>query len=58
MFRLFFTPGWFNGYDLLFNSVGLVVALLIAAYSWRPTAGVFISSIERIDLCIFLWLSY
>src|SRR3989344_5183194 len=35
MFRLFFTPGWFNGYDLLFNSVGLVVALLIAAYSWR-----------------------
>ena len=35
MFRLFFTPGWFNGYDLLFNSVGLIVALLIAAYSWR-----------------------
>lgn len=35
MFRLFFTPGWFNGYDLLFNSIGLVVALLIAAYSWR-----------------------
>lgn len=35
MFRLFFTPGWFNGYDLLFNSVGLLVALLIAAYSWR-----------------------
>ena len=35
MFRLFFTPGWFNGYDLLFSAVGLVVALLIAAYSWR-----------------------
>jgi len=35
MFRLFFTPGWFNGYDLLFSSVGLLVALLIAAYSWR-----------------------
>ena len=35
MFRLFFTPGWFNGYDLLFDSIGLVVALLIAAYSWR-----------------------
>lgn len=35
MFRLFFTPGWFNGYDLLFSSIGLVVALLIAAYSWR-----------------------
>lgn len=35
MFRLFFTPGWFNSYDLLFSSIGLVVALLIAAYSWR-----------------------
>lgn len=35
MFRLFFTPGWFNGYDILFDSIGLVVALLIAAYSWR-----------------------
>ncbi len=35
MFRLFFTPGWFNGFDLLFDSIGLVVALLIAAYSWR-----------------------
>lgn len=35
MFRLFFTPGWFNGYDLLFDSIGLVVALLIAGYSWR-----------------------
>lgn len=35
MFRLFFTPGWFNGYDLLFNSISLIVALLIAAYSWR-----------------------
>ena len=35
MFRLFFTPGWFNGYDLLFNAIGLIVAMLIAAYSWR-----------------------
>ena len=35
MFRLFFTPGWFNGFDLLFDSIGLVIALLIAAYSWR-----------------------
>ena len=35
MFRLFFTPGWFNGFDLLFDSIGLVVAMLIAAYSWR-----------------------
>jgi len=35
MFRLFFTPGWFNGYDLLFEGIGLLVAMLIAAYSWR-----------------------
>ncbi|MBU0470969.1 MAG: hypothetical protein KKA62_06065 [Nanoarchaeota archaeon] len=35
MFRLFFTPGWFNGYDLLFDGIVLVIALLIAAYSWR-----------------------
>lgn len=35
MFRLFFTPEWFNGFDLLFDSIGLVVAMLIAAYSWR-----------------------
>ncbi len=35
MFRLFFTPGWFNGYDLLFEGISLVVALLIAAYSWK-----------------------
>ncbi|MBU0457280.1 MAG: hypothetical protein KKD75_04010, partial [Nanoarchaeota archaeon] len=35
MFRLFLTPGWFNGYDLLFESIALVVAMLIAVYSWR-----------------------
>ena len=35
MFRLFFTPEWFNGFDLLFDSIGLIVAMLIAAYSWR-----------------------
>jgi len=35
MFRLFYTPGWFNGYDLLFEGVALVIAMLIAAYSWR-----------------------
>ena len=35
MFRLFFTPGWFNGYDMLFEVIALAVALLIAGYSWR-----------------------
>jgi len=35
MFRLFFTPGWFNEFDLLFKGIGLLVALLIAAYSWK-----------------------
>ena len=35
MFRLFLTPEWFNGLDLVFEAAGLVVALLIAGYSWR-----------------------
>ncbi len=35
MYRLFFTPAWFNGFDLIFEIVGLVIALLIAAYSWK-----------------------
>ena len=35
MFRLFYTPGWFNGIDLVFDFVGLVIALMIASYSWR-----------------------
>ena len=35
MFTLFSTPTWFNGYDLLFAAVNLVVALLIAGYSWK-----------------------
>jgi hypothetical protein len=34
-FRLFFTPGWFNGWDIIFNVIGLVIVFLIAAYSWR-----------------------
>ncbi|MBI2665293.1 hypothetical protein HYX12_01565 [Candidatus Woesearchaeota archaeon] len=33
--NLFSTPVWFNGLDLIFESIGLIVALLIAAYSWR-----------------------
>ncbi len=35
MYQLFFTPSWFNGYDLLFEGISLIVALLIAGYSWR-----------------------
>ena len=35
MFRLFFTPAWFNGWDVIFDLVGLLVAMLIAAYSLR-----------------------
>ena len=35
MFQLFSTPDWFAVWDLLFSSIGFVVALLIAAYSWR-----------------------
>ena len=35
MYRLFFTPGWFNGWDIVFDAVGLLITLLIAAYSWR-----------------------
>lgn len=35
MFRLFFTPDWFNGFDLIFESISLIVALLIAGYSWK-----------------------
>jgi len=35
MFRLFFTPGWFNGWDLVFDALTLIIALFIAGYSWR-----------------------
>jgi len=35
MFRLFYTPDWFNGLDLVFDTVSLLIALMIAAYSWR-----------------------
>ena len=35
MFRLFYTPDWFNGLDLIFDAVSLFVALCIAVYSWR-----------------------
>lgn len=35
MLQLFFTPTWFNGWDLAFESISLLVALLISAYAWR-----------------------
>ena len=35
MFQLFFTPEWFNGVDVVFDVVGLVITLLIAGYSYR-----------------------
>ncbi len=35
MLRLFLTPDWFKGLDLIFETVGLLVALLIAGYSYR-----------------------
>ena len=35
MFQLFSTPVWFNGWDIVFEIVGLLVTFLIAAYSWR-----------------------
>jgi hypothetical protein len=35
MYQLFATPTWFNGWDLLFQVVSLVVALLISAFSFR-----------------------
>ena len=35
MFSLFSTPDWFNGIDLVFDSIVLVIALLVAGYSWK-----------------------
>ena len=35
MFRLFFTPGWFRGWDIFFDLIVVIITLLIAAYSWR-----------------------
>ena len=35
MYRLFFSPEWFNGWDIIFDVVALVIALMIAGYSWR-----------------------
>lgn len=35
MYQLFFTPSWFQGYDLVFEGISLIIALLIAGYSWK-----------------------
>ena len=35
MYQLFFTPEWFNGYDLLIEGISLVIAMFIAGYSYR-----------------------
>lgn len=35
MYQLFFTPEWFHGWDLAFEGIGLLIALLIAGYSWK-----------------------
>jgi hypothetical protein len=35
MYRLFFTPEWFNGFDLVFETIGLIIALMIAFYSYK-----------------------
>ncbi|MBT3297380.1 hypothetical protein HN385_00490 [archaeon] len=35
MFSLFNTPTWFNGIDLIFALVTLVISLFIARYSWK-----------------------
>lgn len=35
MFRLFYTPTWFNEWEILFEFIILIIALLIAGYSWR-----------------------
>ena len=34
-FSLFATPGWFSGWDVLFEFISLIVALSIAGYSWK-----------------------
>ena len=35
MFTLFQTPQWFAGFDLLFDTITLLIALLITAYSYK-----------------------
>ena len=35
MLSLYTTPLWFQGYDIIVDSIGLLIALLIAAYSFK-----------------------
>lgn len=35
MFRPYYTPTWFNGWDIVFEGIIVLIALLIAAYSWK-----------------------
>lgn len=35
MFTLFETPIWFSGIDLVFDIITILIALLIAGYSWK-----------------------
>lgn len=35
MVELFFTPTWFHGWDILVEGIIVIIALLIAGYSWR-----------------------
>lgn len=43
MVQLFPTPDWFQGFDLVFEAIIFLIALVIAGYSWR----VYILSQER-----------
>lgn len=35
MFRPYYTPVWFNGWDIVFEGIIVLIAVLIAAYSWK-----------------------
>lgn len=35
MFRPYYTPVWFNGWDIVFEGIIVLIALLIATYSWK-----------------------
>jgi hypothetical protein len=35
MYQLFNTPIWFNGYDLVFEFLAVIITLMIARYGWK-----------------------
>ncbi len=35
MFSLYTTPDWFHGFDIIFDTIGLLICLLIAGYSYK-----------------------